>query len=241
MICLVYRLYQPALLKRKKERSSILSLPKIPSVLKNWVSNENFQGTHHYSLWHQNQINNNTNSLKDIYPFSGKIYVVRKKERKKERKRSVYVLLTGAHHDWPVLGCTTPPVGPAAERVLQTTGGCHMGGPGRSVSSTEEATWPFQRNAAAPPAGLQAGTPDDPAPRETGEKEHKVQSVSVFSLKVKLQLPIIKTLTFSTSLYITHDTLAFCISSWIYTSLKLFITHHLKMKSLTLRGSQRNR
>lgn len=110
------------------------------------------------------------------------------------------MLLTGAHHDWPVLGCTTPPVGPVAERVLQTTGGCHMGGPDRSVSSTEEAASAFRRNAAAPPAGHQAETPDDPAPREKGETEHKVQSVNVFCLKLKLQLPTIKTLTFSTNL-----------------------------------------
>lgn len=88
--------------------------------------------------------------------------------------------LTGAHHNWPVLGCTALPVGPAAERVLRMPAASHVDAPGRSAFSTEEAAAAARRNAAAPPGGPQAETLDDPAHRERERERH-----SVFSIVVK--------------------------------------------------------
>lgn len=101
-----------------------------------------------------------------------------------ERKKWVCecVSLTGAHHDLPVLGCTGLPAGPAAHRLLQTPAGCPMSVPDRSVSSTEEGEAAARRNADAPPGGPQAGTPDDPAPQESGRKIVSVQNFSVSSV-----------------------------------------------------------
>ncbi len=71
-----------------------------------------------------------------------------------------------------MLDCTALQDGPAAGCVLETPGECHLGVPGTSVSSTEEAAAAAQRNAAAPPGWLQGVIPDDPTSQER-EREHE--------------------------------------------------------------------
>lgn len=84
--------------------------------------------------------------------------------------------LTSAHPDYPELGCTALPVDPAAKHVLLIAAGCHMGSPGRSVSSQYEAAAAARRNAAAPAGGPKAEKLDDPAHRERRRKNLSVQN-----------------------------------------------------------------
>lgn len=92
-------------------------------------------------------------------------------QKKKERKwREMFVCLplTGAHRGWPVLGCTTLPVGAEGGRVLQTSFGRHIDDPGMSVSSTGEAAPLGQRTAAAPHGVPTEESPYDPGFQEMG-------------------------------------------------------------------------
>lgn len=87
-------------------------------------------------------------------------------KKEKEKGESVCASLTSTHCDRTVLGCTALPVGPAAEREPQTPTGCPVSAPGRSVSWTEGAEPPGQRNAAAPPGGPPAQILDDTVHRD---------------------------------------------------------------------------
>lgn len=95
------------------------------------------------------------------------------------KNNCVSVSLTGAHHGWLALVGTALPVGLVVGSALQSVAGCHMGGPERSVFSTEEAAIPFLRNAAAPADEEPEETPDETGSQ--GQKKSEKKSIKLLS------------------------------------------------------------